>query len=252
MSRTFCIVSVALLALGTALRAHPADKPAATDPMSIYYDNTQVCAGGLNADDACHIWLNKDGTFVMFGGMQGGHTGHYKIGPARADGKIPICYYVDTLGIDIPEALAASQSGPGPGGPGGPGAPGGAGAPGGPGVVGAAPDAAAGPTPAGAPAGGPPAGAPTGDAPGGGMPRGPMGCDTVNFKTTCGPGHGHAAVDAQGKPLPLAKGILARFHEGMCYPMRVDKQVGDHWVEADDPSPSQGGLDQLFLLPGHR
>jgi len=210
--------TASLAALAFCLGSHAQAK----DPMAIFYNDTQVCAGGINGDDACHLWVYGDGTFVMFGGMQGGHFGHYKIGPARPDGKIPICYYLDTLGIDIPPALAATQAGPA--GPPGGGAPG---------------------------AGGPPPGAGPG-GPGGGMPRGPMGCDTVNFHTTCGPGHGKPAVDAQGKPLPLAKGIIARFHNGMCYPMQVDHKVGDHWIEKDDPSPSQGGLDQLFLLPGHR
>jgi hypothetical protein len=30
------------------------------------------------------------------------------------------------------------------------------------------------------------------------------------------------------------------------------QKLGDHWVETDDPSPSQGGKDQAFLIPGHR
>jgi hypothetical protein len=38
----------------------------------------------------------------------------------------------------------------------------------------------------------------------------------------------------------------------MCYPMQINHKVGDHWVEKDDPSPSQGGLDQMFIFPGHR
>ena len=201
MQRLAAAASLAMLVLCLHGRAR------ASDPMAFYYNNTQVCAGGLNADDACHIWLNPDGTFIMFGGMQGGHFGHYKIGPARPDGKIPICYYLDTTGIDIPPELTANRPAQG----------------------------------------GPPPGPPPG-----GAARGPMGCDTVNFKTTCGPGHGKPALDASGKPLPLAKGILMRFHNGMCYPMRVDKKVGDHWVEKDDPSPSQGGLDQVFVFPGHR
>jgi hypothetical protein len=188
-----------------------------SDPLADYYGNTFVCAGGLDGDDACHIWLEKDGSFVMFGGMQGGHHGHYKIGPQRSDGQLALCFYLDTTGIDIPAELEAQH----------PGAP-------------MPPPSGAAASAGQAPPAGPPPGAGAG-----------MGCDTVDFRTTCGPGHGKPALDAQGKPLPLARAIIARFHDGMCYPMGGQK-LGEHWVETDDPSPSQGGKDQAFLIPGHR
>jgi len=212
MLRHFALIALLLLATGfhAQARAQP------SDPLADYYGNTFVCAGGLDGDDACHIWLEKDGSFVMFGGMQGGHHGHYQVGPLRSDGQVALCLYLDTTGIEIPPELEAQHPGP-------PMPP--------PGV---APGATAG----GAPAAGPP--------PGGGF-----GCDSVDFRTTCGPGHGKPALDAEGKPLPLARAIIARFHNGMCYPMGGQK-LGDHWVETDDPSPSQGGKDQAFLFPGHR
>jgi hypothetical protein len=205
-----------LLALGF----HAPSQAQQRDPLADYYGNTFVCAGGIDADDACHIWLEKDGSFVMFGGMQGGHHGHYKVGPLRSDGQLALCLYLDTTGIEIPAELEARHPGPPM-----PLPPAAAGAPG----------ASAPPAP-----GGPPPGA-----------MGPMGCDTADFRTTCGPGHGKPALDAAGKPLPLARAIIARFHDGMCYPMGGQK-LGDHWVETDDPSPSQGGKDQAFLIPGHR
>ena len=204
-------------ALGALFFYAPA-QAAPTDPLADYYGNTFVCAGGLDADDACHIWLEKDGSFVMFGGMQGGHRGHYKIGPLRSDGQVALCLYLDTTGIDIPAELEARH--PGPPMP-----------------------------PPGAP---PPLTAAAGTAaPGAAAAGGGFGCDTVDFRTTCGPGHGKPALDAAGNPLPLARAIIARFHNGMCYPMGGQK-LGDHWVETDDPSPSQGGKDQAFLFPGHR
>lgn len=206
------IFSTTILSLA-GLVSIPSAHAASPDPLADFYGNTLVCAGGLDADDACHMWLEKDGTFVMFGGMQGGHFGHYKVGPARSDGQVSVCFYLDTTGIDIPDELAAPRSGPGG-------------------------------LPPGAPSPGP-------TGPGGPPPAGNFGCDTVNYRTTCGPGHGEPAVDANGKPLGLARGIIARFHKGMCYPLGGQK-LGDHWVETDDPSPSQGGKDQVFLLPGHR
>lgn len=205
-----------------ALLFHTQGRAQQSDPLADYYGNTFVCAGGVDGDDACHIWLEKDGSFVMFGGMQGGHHGHYKIGPQRSDGQLALCFYLDTTGIDIPSELEAQHPGP-------------------PMPPPPAPAAAAS---ASAAAGAPPAGPPPGA--GGGF-----GCDTVNFRTTCGAGHGKPALDAEGKPLSLGRGIIARFHEGMCYPMGGQK-LGEHWVETDDPSPSQVGKDQAFLFPGHR
>ncbi|MGA3159247.1 MAG: hypothetical protein ABSE43_16935 [Steroidobacteraceae bacterium] len=217
MLRLHTPIALALL----ALLVHAPARAQQSDPLADYYGNTFVCAGGLDGDDACHIWLEKDGSFVMFGGMQGGHHGHYQVGPLRSDGQVALCLYLDTTGIDIPPELEAHHPAPAMMPPTG---------------SGAAPAAGAG----NVPPGGPPPGA------GGGF-----GCDTVNFRTTCGPGHGKPALDAEGKPLPLARAIIARFHDGMCYPMGGQK-LGDHWVETDDPSPSQGGKDQAFLFPGHR
>jgi hypothetical protein len=216
MLRHYTPIAPALLALLFHGQVHAQQ----SDPLADYYGNTFVCAGGLDGDDACHIWLEKDGSFVMFGGMQGGHHGHYQIGPLRSDGQLALCFYLDTTGIEIPPELEARHPGPPMPTPGD-----------------------AGTTAAAAP-GNVPRGAPNGAG-------GPMGCDTVDFRTTCGPGHGKPALDAQGKPLPLARAIIARFHEGMCYPMGGQK-LGEHWVETDDPSPSQGGKDQAFLIPGHR
>lgn len=220
MLRHYTPIAPALLALLFHGQVHAQQ----SDPLADYYGNTFVCAGGLDGDDACHIWLEKDGSFVMFGGMQGGHHGHYQVGPLRSDGQVALCLYLDTTGIDIPPELEARHPGP---------------------PMPPPADSSAAPA-------GPAAVAGAGGAPPGAPPRAAgFGCDSVNFRTTCGPGHGKPALDAEGKPLPLARAIVARFHEGMCYPMGGQK-LGDHWVETDDPSPSQGGKDQAFLIPGHR
>jgi hypothetical protein len=83
MLRQFAPLAFALLALSF----HASSRAQQPDPLADYYGNTFVCAGGIDGDDACHIWLEKVGSFVMFGGMQGGHHGHYEVGPLRSDGQ---------------------------------------------------------------------------------------------------------------------------------------------------------------------
>jgi hypothetical protein len=91
---------------GTASRAQT------NDPLTPFYNNTLICAGSKGTD-VCHIWFRADGTFMIFGGgMQGGHFGHFKPEPARADGEIPICYDLDTLGPDIPASFRARGQSP--------------------------------------------------------------------------------------------------------------------------------------------
>src|SRR5208282_5188543 len=50
---------IALALLGLLL--HVPARAQSSDPLANYYGNTFVCAGGLDGDDACHIWLEKDG-----------------------------------------------------------------------------------------------------------------------------------------------------------------------------------------------
>jgi hypothetical protein len=83
--------------------AKPADAPKMSDfigsfqrdPLENYYDNTLVCAAAKDGQDLCHLWLYRDGSFINFDG-NGAHTGHYTVGPARADGKVPVCQFWDS------------------------------------------------------------------------------------------------------------------------------------------------------------
>lgn len=47
--------------LSSACSTAPA-RPTA-DPMAAYYGNTLICSG---ATWECHMWLNKDGTYILF------------------------------------------------------------------------------------------------------------------------------------------------------------------------------------------
>jgi len=47
-------------------KTHGAQASASADPLEIYYDNTLVCAAAKTLNDLCHLWLNRDGTFINF------------------------------------------------------------------------------------------------------------------------------------------------------------------------------------------
>ncbi len=72
--------------------------------LAHYFGNTLVCAGAITGNDLCHLWLNRDGTFIEID-PTGGHAGHYRAGPVRADGKVPVCLYWDTPNMVMPPGL---------------------------------------------------------------------------------------------------------------------------------------------------
>jgi len=72
--------------------------------LAHYFGNTLVCAGAITGNDLCHLWLNRDGTFIEID-PTGGHAGHYRVGAVRADGKVPVCLYWDTANMVMPRGL---------------------------------------------------------------------------------------------------------------------------------------------------
>jgi hypothetical protein len=83
------------------------------DPLEVYFNNTLVCAAAKSGRDLCHLWLNRDGTFINFDGGEA-KTGHYMTGPMRPDGKLPVCQYWDTPDMVTPAEIAP-RMGPPPG-----------------------------------------------------------------------------------------------------------------------------------------
>lgn len=198
------------------------------DPLENYYGNTLVCAAAITQNDLCHLWLNRDGSFINFD-QNGAHTGHYSVGPMRPDGKVPVCQYWDSPNMIIPPEIAATQRMPGMPAP--------------------APAGGAAPAAGNAPGGIPPA-APGGAAGPGGMGGMVMLCENKNYRTTCRRGVDPATLsDAQKKAANRTMG--ERFHNGMCYPLGAHN-VGDIWWEDDDPLPGQANRDKLLLLAGRR
>jgi len=95
------LVSSALVMLVCGGSALPLPPGRAARILAHYFGNTLVCAGALTGDDLCHLWLDRDGTFIDID-PTGGHAGHYRVGPVRADGKVPVCLYWDTANIVMP------------------------------------------------------------------------------------------------------------------------------------------------------
>lgn len=188
---------------------------ATRDPLENYYGNTVVCAAAQTGQDLCHLWLYPDGTFINFD-QNGAKTGHYTVGPVRADGKVPVCQYWDTPDMIIPKELQTPMGGPAP-----------------------------------APAANAPAASAMGAAsPAAARPGGAMICKNENYRTTCYRGVDVNTLSEEDKKLVnLTMG--ERFHRGMCYPLGPHN-VGDVWFEFDDPLPGQLGLDKMFMLPGHQ
>jgi hypothetical protein len=85
--------------------AKPRPVEAPGDPLEAYFENTLVCAAAKSGRDLCHLWLNRDGTFINFDGGEA-KTGHYATGPMRPDGKIPVCQYWDTPDMVTPAEIA--------------------------------------------------------------------------------------------------------------------------------------------------
>lgn len=194
---------------------------AVRDPMESMYGNTLVCAAAQSGQDLCHLWVYRDGTFINFD-SNGAHTGHYSVGPVRADGKVPMCQYWDTTNMISPAEFGSGMPGAAP-----------------------QPQAGAGMAAAGA-APGPAGAAPP--AAGGRMPA--MVCKNENYRTTCTRGVDPNTLSEEDKKRSQWT-MAERFHGGMCYPMG-GHEVGDVWFEFDDPLPGQLGLDKMFLLPGHQ
>jgi hypothetical protein len=71
------------------------------DPLEAYYDNTAVCAAAQTGNDLCHLWLNRDGSMIIFDPGEA-KTGHYSVGPMRADGKVPVCLHWDSPAMVSP------------------------------------------------------------------------------------------------------------------------------------------------------
>jgi hypothetical protein len=98
--------------------AENATRPPAftADPLEVYYDNTAVCAAAQTGNDLCHLWLNRDGSMIIFDAGEA-KTGHYSVGPLRADGKAPVCLHWDSPAMISP-AEVRPQMGPPPAPPG--------------------------------------------------------------------------------------------------------------------------------------
>ena len=96
------LLSVCLAA--SAQEVAPRPPPAAEHVLENYYGNTLVCAAAITGNDLCHLWLNRDGTFINIDAT-GGHAGHYRVGPIRADGKLPVCLYWDTPNLVMPPEI---------------------------------------------------------------------------------------------------------------------------------------------------
>jgi len=89
----------------------PSPGVAPGDPLEVYFDNTLVCAAAKSGRDLCHLWLNRDGTFINFDGGEA-KTGHYMVGPMRPDGKVPVCQYWDTPAMVTPVEIAPHMGPP--------------------------------------------------------------------------------------------------------------------------------------------
>lgn len=74
--------------------------------MKNFLGNTLICAAAQTGNDLCHLWLNKDGTFMIFD-ANGAYTGKWKAGKVRADGRTPICRYWDISDFQMPDELRA-------------------------------------------------------------------------------------------------------------------------------------------------
>lgn len=202
--------------------AKPRHYDESADPLENYYENTLVCAAAQTLNDLCHLWLNRDGSFVNFDANEA-KMGHYTTSPRRADGKVQVCQYWDTPLMVTPAELSSRNPMPAP-----------APAPGG-----AGPGAGAGP--AAGMAGAPPAG-------GGGPPA--MVCKNQNDRTTCVRGVNAATLSDEDKKL-TAGTMGDRFHGGMCYPIGPH-DPGDIYFEKDDPLPGQLGMDRVLLIRGRQ
>jgi hypothetical protein len=98
-------------ALPALLLLVPASLAAAPDPLAAYYGNTLVSLGSAG-QDLSHLWLEPDGSFILFGGAQAARAGRISVAAPLADGSVPVCLSAQSAGIAIPPEVAATAAPP--------------------------------------------------------------------------------------------------------------------------------------------
>jgi hypothetical protein len=104
MSKSIALSALLCTVAASAQDAATLASRTVEDVLKNYYGNTLVCAAAITGNDLCHVWLNRDGTFINID-PTGGHAGHYRVGPLRADGKVPVCLYWDTPNLVMPREI---------------------------------------------------------------------------------------------------------------------------------------------------
>jgi len=90
--------------------------------LDAYWDNTMVCAAAQTGNDLCHMWLMKDGSFIIFD-PNGVHRGRWQAGKVMADGRVPLCRHWEGQTVQLPPEIVAAKGNPYGGLPRAPGAP---------------------------------------------------------------------------------------------------------------------------------
>jgi len=88
---------------GAAPRELPEEAPAPAF-LDKFFGNTLICAATQTGNDLCHMWLERDGSFIIFD-PTGAHSGHWKTGVVRTDGRVPLCRYWDLSDFKAPAEL---------------------------------------------------------------------------------------------------------------------------------------------------
>ena len=87
--------------------AAPRELPEEAPPPAFldkFFGNTLICAAAQTGNDLCHMWLERDGSFIIFD-PTGAHSGHWKAGVVRPDGRVPLCRYRDLSNFRAPAEL---------------------------------------------------------------------------------------------------------------------------------------------------
>ncbi|MGC3979969.1 MAG: POTRA domain-containing protein [Steroidobacteraceae bacterium] len=191
--------------------------------FNTYWDNTMVCAAAQTSNDLCHMWLMKDGSFIIFD-PNGVHRGKWKAGKVLADGRVPICRYWEGQTVQLPPEIVAAKAG-GP----------------------TAAPSVTGPAPGGAPS----VAAAMGAAATAVAVRSARICKVVGFQMQCTTYPDASQLEGEQKRI-AGLGMVERNKEiGSCY-SHGPHPVGEVWFEWDDYAPGQLGLDRQMLLPGHQ
>lgn len=180
--------------------------------MQNFLGNTLVCAAAQTGNDLCKLWLNADGTFLIFD-ANGAYTGKWVAGKTRADGRTPICRYWDLSEFQLPEELRAG------------------------GMMAPAQPAATGMT----------AASPATPA----APRSARICETKNYRTTCTSYPDVSKLSAELQRKAGRSRLQMNNEEGSCY-AHGPHAIGEAWFEWDNHSPGQLGLDREILLKGQQ